>query len=540
MGRPAYSIPKATRIPVPAVDPVSSVEYSPRLDFVRQGAPKCVFSKDKRSADRQSTVPGPGAYEQGVIARATPAYTFPRNALHTSPTAVPGPGTYNVPACIAQSHKGFSIPQQNRGVSAPRTGNNCTPGPGQYEVCDTLMTSRCGVFSFKRGKAKASPNDAELGPGAYNIIENRKLRGGAIDRAVEKPPSHTAPGPGAYNIDHYSVLRKSNPAPSIRASRRSTERASFTPGPGTYEPVDRWTRPHSPRLNFAKAPRCATTASDAPGPGAYDPQLLRPRANIVFGKENRESLNAPKDAPSPGHYEIPSALSQQGRTFPRATYHTRAAPFKVQNSVQPHTRRLGSGHRKTVTTEPAELFRAAEQLDVGQNTTQKANQRPISALRSGMITLDAPHSERNHLLQSSYNYGSSKKVRMHTRASQVGRSTRHSASRASNTNRESNNESSFQPQEEGTPGPGAYNPFYKAKFCLGKFGKAPRDAQRAEDIFRGPAMYQPAKPDFSPAWTFPRGRKPDSATVHFPGPGAYELTDFLHDHPQYVLSKLGH
>mmetsp|Transcript_83484 Transcript_83484/g.174695 ORF Transcript_83484/g.174695 Transcript_83484/m.174695 type:complete len:273 (+) Transcript_83484:107-925(+) len=211
----------------------------------------------KPEIDRNTGVPGPGAYEMSRTEATSshakgPNFTFGMSGREVlGKQKAPGPGSYNHPA-TAMSNKAYTMSPRLR---EQRAASMDLPGPGAHDVRATFgggpkytASPRC----FAGGKSNGSP-----GPGAYDVNEGDNLRSrqpracfGTGSRLINEAASTMTPGPGSYSVrpDTWS-----GPQVSIKA-RYQSPRAYVTPGPGAhgghYSSFGDY-RPSMPRANMA-------------------------------------------------------------------------------------------------------------------------------------------------------------------------------------------------------------------------------------------------------------------------------------------------
>ena len=157
---------------------------------------------------------------------------------------------------------------------------------------------------------------AKPGAGAYNPSDIRtsirpsspNYRIGTGNRPPLSDPT-PSPGPGAYN--HKQLL---GDATKVGMSARLNPGSTFkNPGPGTYDPTDRYTSVfgRSPSYKSGSGPKVwadNSTRRIVPGPGMYGLGSSLKGPKYGFGRDLRSSGKILSPT-GPGHYHIPCSFA---------------------------------------------------------------------------------------------------------------------------------------------------------------------------------------------------------------------------------------
>eukprot|EP00163_Fabomonas_tropica_P007272 TRINITY_DN16_c0_g1_i1.p1 TRINITY_DN16_c0_g1~~TRINITY_DN16_c0_g1_i1.p1 ORF type:complete len:589 (-),score=118.77 TRINITY_DN16_c0_g1_i1:265-2031(-) len=295
---------------------------------------------DIRLQDKQlQDAPGPGAYNTatsslrvkhardvperlqffGSTSKRAPLHSsngFVRSRPGASDSARLGPGTYN--SATSSFSKPVSVYQSDHGPfngTAPRFGGKSIqkardePGPGAYTTEEKTLAK--DVQRKVVGRA-----------GVFGSTSARFSR-------VGQPPKEDVPGPGAYEgVD--PKLPSTNPLNTkvsssfASRSKRFNKTSSFTPSPGTYDPVilskeevmqQQFNQPRpGGRGTFGTTSQRFTTeatlkdAAETPAPGAYEDvsasTLLRKAPTGAAISRDRRFVPPKRDfVPGPGSYD---------------------------------------------------------------------------------------------------------------------------------------------------------------------------------------------------------------------------------------------
>ncbi|CAD8076946.1 unnamed protein product [Paramecium sonneborni] len=157
---------------------------------------------------------------------------------------------------------------------------------------------------------EASPRDTEIGPGSYNLSDQKKApaftfqsRFDSIGNEIMKTP-----GPGNYEIEHPHTNRPKNKG--FSTSQRTNMLLSNHPGPGSYE----LEKPKFlTNIKFPKSQRNINWSQIGPGPGAFDLNLPK-NQGFTFGSKTNQQIDR-SNVPGPGSYNTDVADGKFKRIY---------------------------------------------------------------------------------------------------------------------------------------------------------------------------------------------------------------------------------
>ncbi|RNF17258.1 uncharacterized protein Tco025E_04936 [Trypanosoma conorhini] len=253
-------------------------------------------------------------------------------AVTSADEAVPGPGTYDVPATLPDGGavkvgRSAVIPTARRDANLWR-GGNCppddVPGPGHY----VLSAESTGPqWTFAARWSPAPVGEPAPGPGDYfiPIFDLRRQRAATASFATaprfapaEVAAAASLPGPGAYDTDGVADVARSAFMGTARRTLTLGAFADEVPGPGAYD------LQHSAQERHTAIPLLASAAprfdshggGDAgaplPGPGYYDlgdhAATLKTRGGVIGTASRGLALDAAAAAAAtdagPGAYDV--------------------------------------------------------------------------------------------------------------------------------------------------------------------------------------------------------------------------------------------
>ena len=188
--------------------------------------------------------PGPGAYltlPYGFFGRDGIKYTIGERSPSKAGEQNPGPGHYT-------PFKSFIDLKALLGKINPlveHLGARATPGPADYNPRDSFIRERSPEYKMHRsssqGRLSQVGRDALLSPGPGHYNYKPSLIGDAIAYSIglkrDAFGQPNNPGPGTYNPDE-KFVRESSPAYKISKTERGgnvTLEVALAPGPGTYD-----------------------------------------------------------------------------------------------------------------------------------------------------------------------------------------------------------------------------------------------------------------------------------------------------------------
>ena len=289
-----------------------------------------IFGKEKRLSSSilsyRKITPGPGNYKysKDAIKIRNPKYSFGKEERKNSEKSykyTPGPGSYNFKEYIGKESPKLSIPKY---VQRDKEINKV--GPGEYNKTD-LNFYKPKQPSTKIGKKKrfSLSSACTPGPGRYNLSNSitilKKVEPSwKIGTAKRRPlldMDKYVPGVGKYNLA--KKTGKESPKYTIGLKLKN-KRDIFTPGPGKYNLDKAYTLEHSPSWKIGTEPKLKNLKfyKNTPGPGAYTINSCRTfRPKFGYTKEKRGYLTI-NNFPGPGAYHIPCSFEELN-TYTRRT-----------------------------------------------------------------------------------------------------------------------------------------------------------------------------------------------------------------------------
>lgn len=190
---------------------------------------------------------------------------------------------------------------------------------------------------------------------------------------TNKRNANAEPGPGKYNPeDKYTKFNGETWRFGTEKQRPGT--SSKSPGPGQYSPEINAKLKSSPKYRIGTAPRGDFTIKKGgrgrPGPGNYTPShaLTKNKSETwMFGSERRPGTSNKMviSNPGPNHYNVPSELTNgpkyyMGEKLPNeqsmkraknspgpASYQIREGVFSDANMIKEPNYKIGSAQRLT-------------------------------------------------------------------------------------------------------------------------------------------------------------------------------------------------
>lgn len=226
------------------------------------------------------SVPGPGQYNPQSNGFNKTAFSFGgrHNIEDKELRSKPGPGAYTSRSTLGKTMGTFGKSQKGMPLASKLVISN--PGPGQYPPSSSDIykksAPRYGFGSSKRG------NDSQ--------IKQKKL----------------SPGPGQYGFGN--KMGEAAPKYTLTPRRPDTTPAvgRSSPGPGNYNPDDRFSKNKSPNFKFGSSTRRNNRKDMGPSPDSYSVGGLDSRKksspSFGFGSSKRPALSQTGFTPGPGNY----------------------------------------------------------------------------------------------------------------------------------------------------------------------------------------------------------------------------------------------
>ena len=279
----------------------------------------------KKKSELYST-PGPGSYNTLRKSKSC-LYSIGLKHKDFKDLSSPGPGNYNIRKSKDLIKSSYIFGKEKRLLSSIVSYRRSIPGPGQYNKTD-LNFYKPKQPSIKIGKYKRFVSSFELsntpGPGKYNLSNSlillKKVEPSwKIGTAKRRPLIEIdkyVPGPSKYN-----VIKKTKESPKYTIGLKfKIKKDEDTPGVGRYNINNGYTLQHSPswKIGTEKKLKNLKYYKDTPGPGAYNTNSAGTfRAKFGYTKEKRGYL-AINNFPGPGAYHIPCSFEELN-TYTRRT-----------------------------------------------------------------------------------------------------------------------------------------------------------------------------------------------------------------------------
>lgn len=290
--------------------------YDVRTDVADVSPTVLISSSPKPNSNPFSAVPGPGSYEVPsfipVKRRKSPgrhanAHGRDANSLkplkdRVSRTDNPGPGTYNPDRL--KPNVGFFIGNKTYAFERKDLSG---PGPGSYEPKALPAGQEMMLKTSLRSKLTDGVSLLGPGPAAYSTrspIDSPQFGFGTGPKMSHSSSSTDFPGPGQYSVS-------GSPAKggvTIAAKWKDGKLRDDSPGPGAYSPkmVEA-----SKTTGFGTGMRSNHWKAEvSPGPGEYDPShpLMKAGRKATLNTSPRRPLECPSIGPGPAAYSLPSTL----------------------------------------------------------------------------------------------------------------------------------------------------------------------------------------------------------------------------------------
>lgn len=147
--------------------------------------------------------------------------------------------------------------------------------------------------------------DNSPGPGSYEPSPGKSIKRNFVQTSARMDNRQSdVPGPGSY--ESKSPFNKTGPAYSMR-KKSSRKQNETSPGPGNYEPHNRYIKDKSPAFSFGSKLMPAGP-SNVPGPGSYDSRPHTATGGTI-GVRREQAI---QNSPGPGAYNSPEKKSGPG------------------------------------------------------------------------------------------------------------------------------------------------------------------------------------------------------------------------------------
>ena len=297
-----------SKIGVPGPGQYNITELPSKVDQFRSNGGYRFTHSTKSSNHGNRDMPGPGAYDAdtglGGTMNRSKGYSVSRAPLRpdSSNKFVPGPGAYTPPDTLTANANGIKFGKAaRRGLER----DSDAPAPNAYNILDTdIVQKRSPGVKFGKSVPK-NPGSSVPGPGNYEVPVTAisSSQGTRFSRASRTHYKENAvPGPGQYDS---SIYGNSTNKGTFRFDKqqRGKQALSNVPGPGTYDLKG----DNGTKYSFQKNPRMGQKANDVPGPGQYDAKLGNWSQH--FPKfVNTKSKPKLTDSVGPGMYDIPHSI----------------------------------------------------------------------------------------------------------------------------------------------------------------------------------------------------------------------------------------
>ena len=339
---------------------------------IKSRAPKYSFGGSagatlgfRNNGSMKSMKPGPGAYDSRDVQFKKPTTKFSK-AAKNSLTKLQGPPPskeFNPEPVKPESDK-YSFPLANRFDDNEAFKNSRQPGPGEYEVLNTLPKGQAKSMLGGSVNPTQGKTDNEPGPGYYfneatgdylNHIPGVKITK-KPDRFREKKDDDEEERLRNYKPKEPAIKPRQHPKGwSIGRGVRDPIKSKFdTPAPNAYNVVDmppsddkKDDKDREKKYKFHMGMRTnykANRGQDLPGPSSYYPDLWQPNTLAhVVGTGARSDLGVGKAylAPGPGAYEIRGKIegpqvkfgNEQKNTKIKKTYEPGPANYDLPGTV---------------------------------------------------------------------------------------------------------------------------------------------------------------------------------------------------------------
>ena len=269
----------------------------------------------------KSMRPGPGAHDHGDVQFKKPWTKFAQAAKQSLATmnGVPGPDVYN-PSPVKIESNQFSFSHSQRLAEPGRDRNARKPGPGEYEVLNTLPK---GQAKSMLGGSLEPPKIKDNGvPGPGNYFEDLDVKDHLSHvpgvRIVDKPPrfkeiekekedeNSKTKGKDQKEVPNPHVFV---PGYSIGDGVREPLKNKFhTPAPNAYNVIEDNKAPDKYKFHMGiKTTYKANKGQETPGPGEYLTDLyeqIGPAHLIGTGQRSDLGVGKAYLAPGPGQYNV--------------------------------------------------------------------------------------------------------------------------------------------------------------------------------------------------------------------------------------------
>ncbi|EGR29408.1 hypothetical protein IMG5_156010, partial [Ichthyophthirius multifiliis] len=410
--------------------------------------------------------------------------TAQRGYLLTNNT--PGPGAYT-----PQKKQKFIPPQWKIGTQSRGNSNvNNSPGPGSYQI-KPKFTNEGEKYSFA-GKPNENKFDIKPGPGAYQpnySFSMKQLPQYSISKRYISSARGRTPGPGQYQHQSTVLNRPSMIFP--KSNRAEMWQNQQFPGPGSYKNMLNQTQ--GPKYGFGTSRRDKNNNCFVPGPGNYNMNSSF-NTNKGFSMVSRQNQTNQELVPGPGAYN-PLLIVKQ--SAPRYKIGTASRDGNINNNLPgPGSYQPKFYHRPNIPS-----------YRLGADTRKPLN---MSEMTPGPGQYNIPGTNNGPKL----------------------------------TIKGFNNDSLFNAQKQGIPGPGAYKPSenyssQKLRPATAKIGNSQRSNFNATNKVPGPGNYNLKQDIEGPKWGFGTSQQRSDVLgkshLQEPGPGAYNIKPTIPDVPHYLI-----